>query len=296
MPRPAVDVVVPFRGDARRLRDLRARLVELELSDGDSVTIVDNEPRPVAAPGAAGPVRTIHAPAVQTPGFARNRGVEHTGNAWIVFLDADVVAPPTLLERYFDPAPAEHTAIVAGGIRDEAPSPGQRGPAARYAYLRRSMSQDMTLQHGDWAFVQTANCACRREAFEAVGGFRDELRAGEDADLWYRLRAAGWGLERREQAEAAHRGRQTVRALLAQKACHGAAAAWLERSYPGSFPARRRPGLVWWGMRRAATGLTAAVRARDRDEALFAILDPMTTLAFEFGRSLPNERPLLRRS
>lgn len=297
MTRPAVDVVVPFRGEAGRLAEVGSKLALLELRDGDTITIADNSPGPPSsAPVAGGHLSTIHVPALQTPGFARNRGVERGRAEWIVLLDADVVPPRDLLDRYFEPPPAERTAVMAGGVHDEPPNGSRRSAAARYAHLRGSMSQDMTLQHGRWAFVQTANCACRRAAFDAVGGFREEIRAGEDADLCYRLKAAGWEIERREHAGAVHRSRRTVRALLAQQACHGSAAGWLDRSYPGSFPARRRPGLVWWGVRRAATGLADAARARDRDEALFAMLDPMTTLAYEFGRSLPNERPLLRRS
>lgn len=293
MHRPAVDVVVPFRGDARQLDELRERLEGLAVGEGDTVTVVDNTPgREPDVPGGGARFKTVRAPELQTPGFARNRGAEAGTAEWIVFFDADVVAPPSLLDRYFDPPPAERTAILAGGVRDEAPE-GPRAPAAvRYAHLRRSMSQDMTLIHGDWSFVQTSNCALRRSAFEEVGCFRGEIRAGEDADLSFRLRDAGWGIERREGAETVHRSRATVRSLLAQKAVHGAGCAWVDRSYPGSFPARRRPGLTWWGVRRAATGLTTAIRTRDRDEALVALLDPLTTLTFEFGRSLPNTRPL----
>lgn len=106
------------------------------------------------------------------------------------------------------------------------------------------MSQDNTLQRGRWGFAQTANAACRRLAFEAVQGFREDIRSAEDADLTYRLRAAGWELERREGAAVVHRSRQSVSGFVVQKAGHGAGAAWLNRTYPGSFPARRRPGLA----------------------------------------------------
>lgn len=284
MERPAVDLVVPFRGSAAELAEVRARLGVVALGPQDTVTVVDNSPRPH---GGA----DVSAPQLQTPGFARNRGAERGRAEWLAFLDADVVPPPSLIDDYFAESPAAGTGLLAGGVRDEHASPGA-GPAARYSYLRGSMSQDMTLQHGEWAFVQTANCALRREAFEGVGGFREGIRAGEDADLCYRLRAAGWATERREGALVAHRNRATLRALLAQKATHGAAGAWLNRQYPGSFPARRVPGLTWWGVRRAVGGVAAAVRDRRRDEALFAVMDPVTTLAYELGRSLPNQRPL----
>ena len=169
--------------------------------------------------------------------------------------------------------------------------PGGPG-VARYAYIRQFMSQADTLRFGDWGFAKTANLACRRAAFEEVGGFRDHIRAGEDADLTFRLRAAGWAFEQREGAAVVHESRQTARAFALQKLCHGAGAAWLAREYPGAFPARGRPGLAWWGVRHVTRGLAQAVRSRDRDRALWAVFDPLELLSHEFGRSLPNERPL----
>jgi GT2 family glycosyltransferase len=213
------------------------------------------------------------------------------GAEWLVFLDADVVPPPDLLDRYFDPPPDERTALIAGGVADEA-VPANGRPAARYSHIRGLMSQENTFRFGRWSFPQTANAACRRAAFEAVGGFREDIRAAEDADLAYRLRAAGWEVERRESATVVHRNRQTVRGFIAQRALHGAGGAWLARHYPGAFPARRRLGLLWWGVRTAIRGLASAAGSRNRDKALWALFEPLALLTYEFGRSLPNERPL----
>lgn len=285
-------MVVPFRGAAEDLHELRSRLTLLERRRGDSLTVVDNTPGR-AAPGAApgDPVQVLHVADIAAPGFARNRGAARGRAEWLVFFDADVEPSPDLLDRYFEPAPQQRTGLIAGGVTDEAVAPG--GPAvARYAHIRRFMSQADTLRLGDWGYPKTANAACRRTAFEAVDGFRDEIRAGEDADLTFRLRAAGWAVERREDACVVHRSRQTVAAFVSQKLCHGSGAAWLDREYPGAFPARRLPGLVWWGARHAAGGLWSAARSRSRDDVLWALLDPVELIAHEVGRSLPNERPL----
>lgn len=287
MARPAADVVVPFRGGPAELEEVRARLGRLELRPGDSVLVVDNTPGRRASP--AGDVPVISATERRTPGYARNRGAAGGSAPWLVFIDADVVPATDLLDRYFEPLPADGTGLLAGGIADEPVPPGGP-PAARYAYIREFMSQEDTLRFGEWGFPKTANAAVRRSAFEAVGGFSDEARAAEDADLTFRLKAEGWAVERREHARVVHLNRQTVRGFVLQKLNHGAGGAWLEKRHPGSSPHRRLPGLLWWGLRSSSTGLVRAARARDRDAALWALFEPLELIVHELGRWLPNER------
>jgi len=283
-------VVVPFRGGRAELRALRQRLSKLELGEGDSVLVVDNSPDATPVSDALTPgVPVVIATGRSTPGFARNQGAARGCGTWIVFIDADAEPALDLLDRYFEPLPDSCTGMLAGGVLDE--QVPRTGPvAARYAYLRRIADQQGTLRFGKWGYPKTTNAAVRRAAFDAVGGFREELRAGEDADLTYRLRAAGWQIEGRAEARVVHRNRQTVAQFVAQRAVHGAGAAWLERTYPGSFPSRRRPGLVWWGIRTALRGLAAALWHHDRDRAVRALMEPLDDVAFEFGRSLANER------
>lgn len=297
MARPHVDVVVPFRGRPEALDELRRRLSGLELRAGDSFYLVDNTPgRAPGADASGGEPRVLRANERATPGYARNRGAERGEAEWLVFFDADVIPPHDLLDRYFEHPVPEDAGLLAGGILDQHVPPG--GPAVmRYLYISRGMSQDHTFRHGpEWGFGQTANVACRRTAYEAVGGFREDIRAGEDADLNYRLKAAGWRVERREDAAATHLSRGTLRDLIVQRAGHGSAAAWLDRRYPASAPRRRRPGLTWWALRHAVSGLASAAARRDRDAALLAVLEPVEQLVLEFGRSMPNERPLPSRS
>jgi mycofactocin glycosyltransferase len=281
-------VVVPFRGTAAELSRLGERLGRLELREGDSALVVDNTP---GAPGPADPIAVPvhHAAERSTPGYARNRGVAAGRADWVVFLDADVEPPPDLLDRYFESAPRERTALLAGGVVDQPVPPGAPA-AARFAHLRRLMSQDHTFGWDDWSFAQTSNAACRRRAFEAVGGFREDIRAAEDADLAYRLKAGGWEIERREEARVVHLSRVSVLDFARQRLLHGAGGAWLDRHYPGSVPRKRWPGLLWWGLRSATKGVAQAAWRRDRDQAILALLQPLENIAYELGRALSNER------
>ena len=285
MTRPAIDVVIPVAGDAATVADVVARARALTLGDDDTVTVVDNRGTGVDAP------EVIVADGVRTSYFARNAGARRGSAPWLLFLDADVHAPPHLLDRLFADEPSERTAVLAGAVIDEPAGAG--APAAvRYAELKHSMSQEVTLGHGRWAFAQTANCAVRREAFDGIGGFREHVRSGGDADLCWRLAAAGWELERRTGAAVVHRNRPTVGGMLLQRFRHGSGAGWLAREHPGAMPARSWPGLAWWSLRRAGAGVVALARG-NRDGALAVLLDGPAVWAFELGRLVPN-RPLRR--
>lgn len=290
--RPAVDVVLPFRGTDEQLSQVVERLAALSLRAGDTVTIADN--RRGAADRLHGTVRVVGAGERQTSYHARNVAAGQGTAPWIVFLDADVLPPAELLDRYFTPLPGVDAGILAGAVVDEpAAEAGAATAAERYAWLKSSMSQEITLAGDAWAFAQTANAAVRRAAFEQVGGFDEGVRSGGDADLCFRIRAAGWALERRDEAAVVHRNRATVPRMLAQRARHGAGAAWLSRRWPGAAPRRRWPGLAWWSARRAAHGLLCALRG-DRDAALVGLLDGPAVWAFELGRLIPNRpRPRL---
>jgi hypothetical protein len=284
--------VLPFRGSDAQLELVLQRLGLLVLGDGDTVTVCDNRP---GARGSTGPdrIRVLGAGELQTSYHARNRGVAQGMAPWIVFLDSDVIAPPDLLDRYFDRRPTDRVGVLAGAVVDE-PSTDETA-AARYAWLKSSMSQEITLADDEWAFAQTANAAVRRAAFDQVGGFEAGVRSGGDADLCFRVRAAGWTLERRDEAAVVHHNRQTVPRMLAQRGRHGAGAAWLSRRWPGALPRRHWPGLAWWSVRRSAEGLLAALRG-DRDKALLGLLDGPAVWAFELGRLIPNHpAPRLRR-
>ena len=289
-----MDVVVPFKGSSSALGRMRERLAALSLRDGDSVLVVDNTParerldQPEPGDGA---VPVLRAAEIPTPAFARNRGAERGAAEWLVFCDADTRPHPDLLDRYFDPPPGARTGLIGGGVVEE--EVAADAPAlARYTYLRGAMSQDDTFAFGKWGYPKTANVACRRAAFEEVGGFRERIRAAEDADLTYRLRAAGWEVERREGAAVVHAGRTTLRSFVVQKAVWGAGGAWVHATYPGSVPLIGGAGVIRWAVRAVAGGLVAAARRRDRDAAIMALFRPLEAVAWELGRLLPNERPV----
>jgi SAM-dependent methyltransferase len=286
--RPPIDVVVPFSGSARSLADVVGRLQRLTVGERDTVTIVDNTRAGAgrALPDPA-PIRVVRAADRQSAYYARNRGAAVGDQPWLLFLDADVVPPPELLDRYFIVAPEPQTAVLAGAVRDCPPASGRETLAGRYARLRRLIDQANTLDTPR-PYAKTANCVVRRAAFDQVSGFADDIRSGGDADLCFRLREAGWDLEPRPDASVEHHSRRHLASLLGQRARHGSGAEWLEARYPGFVgPRRRLLGLARDGARGAVRACAFLLRG-NRDQAMLALLDPISDAAFDVGRRLPN--------
>jgi GT2 family glycosyltransferase len=283
-----VDVVIPFRGSAPELHDVLGRAAALRLDASDTLVVVDNSPEAAGLGGPSERVAVLEANDVHTSYFARNRGAARGDAEWILFLDADVEPPSDLLDRYFDSPPGERVGVLAGAVEDAGDAPDAKPTVAeRFAELSRPMAQENTMREGDWTYAQTANCAVRRAAFDAVGGFTEDVRSAGDADLCFRVRRAGWEIESRPSATVVHRNRTTLRALLRQRARHGAGVAWLNRAYPGAFPPRRSPGMVWWTAK-DTVATVRAIAARDRDRVILTGVRLLWFWALELGRFLPN--------
>jgi hypothetical protein len=263
------------------------RLDRLALTDADTLTVVDNRRAPsgTVLPSACR-AELLHAPDHQSSYHARNRGAAGGSNPWLLFIDADVEPRPDLVDQYFATEPDATTAVLVGAIEDVLPD-GVETLASRYACMRRLIDQANTLDTKH-PYAKTANCAIRREAFEQVGGFEDQIRSGGDADLCFRLASEGCRLELRPNALVRHRARHRLVDLLGQRARHGSGAEWLEHRYPGFVGPRRRLRGLAADIARGAVNSALAVVHRNSDSALILALDPVSNAAFEFGRRVPN--------
>lgn len=230
MPRAAASVVVPFAGSPAELEAALAALAALELTDSDEVLLADNRSEP--QPGVRGRVEIVEARGPASSYFARAVAARRARNPWLVFLDADCLPEPGLLDAYLDPEPPARVAVLAGSIENWSERDTR---VARYVRRRAMLDQAHTLRHAR-PYAVTANVAVRREAFQAVGGWPDPVRSGGDADLCWRLVEAGWELESRPNARVRHRNRESIRALVAQLHRVGAGMQWLDRRWPGAFP------------------------------------------------------------
>jgi mycofactocin system glycosyltransferase len=158
----------------------------------------------------------------QGPAAARNAARALIATSLVAFLDADVSTPDAnwisnLLWHFDDP----RVALVAPRVRGEAHSPLDLGdqPARVRAGTRVS-------------YVPGAALVVRVDALDAIGGFDERLRFGEDVDLVWRLDDAGWHCRYDPAVTVWHEPRPTWRSRLRQHAGYGTSAAPLALRHP----------------------------------------------------------------
>ncbi len=271
-----VSVIVPFAGDAATAIAALEALSRIELGDGDEIVFVDNTPSGVAPRDAGSPIEVVHAPQRRSAYFARNAGVTRARGDWLLFIDADCVAPPSLVRDYFSSNPGERVGILAGELVGD---PAQTELTARWSRSRRGLRTAREAERAGPAAGVTGNMAVRREAWDEVGGFPGDVRSDADIELCWRIQAAGWSLEHRPDAVVLHRDPQGVRAIWRQAVGYGAGRRWIQSLHPDSGG---RPPLLGPLIRAGAGALVWALTLRF-ERAAFKLLDGVAAAGLRWG-------------
>lgn len=119
------------------------------------------------------------------PGEGRNRGAEAAQADVLLFIDADCIAPPNLVEAV---VAALDDAKVIGGATGFLPVEGHPGERILFA-LANGYQRAMTL----WGFPHNAGYCFffRRDAFRRLEGLREDMPLNETHDLALRSRSLG---------------------------------------------------------------------------------------------------------
>lgn len=259
---PFVSVVVPAYNRAALLEPCLASLFaqtypraryEVVLVDDGSTD--DTAARAVAlASGWDGRFTLVRQPN-GGPASARNAGIRAATGAIIAFTDSDCTASPDWLVGLVD-------ALVAGGADGAGSQIANVTPPGWVAsYLTASNFYRQRVRRGAVDYLLTASVAYRRAALEAVGGFAERRGAwGEDADLSFRLKQAGFRLLLAPTGGVTHYGSPASVATFARELYrYGRGNVLLSRTWRnGRTPAvelTRHAGAValafWLALRRA---------------------------------------------
>ena len=182
---PDYSIVVPAYDEERLLPETLARLRQAMGATplvGEIVVCDNNSTDRTPAIAAEAGARVVFE-SVNQIARARNTGARAARGRYLVFVDADTVVPPRLLERALRALAAGRT--CGGGA--EGVMEGVSGLAARLVGLWNAFSRWRRLAAGSFVFVL-------REAFEAVGGFSESVYASEE--IWLSRAVKRWGRRR----------------------------------------------------------------------------------------------------
>ena len=172
-----VSIIVPAFNEERLLGGSLAAIREaMTAFEGAELIVCDNNStdRTAEIARAAG-ARVVFEPVNQIA-RARNTGAAQASGDWLLFVDAD--SYPTL-ELFQETRAAIASGCLAGGatVAFESADPVIRFWVAAW----NSLSRRLRWAAGSFIF-------CEAAAFREVGGFSQELYAGEEIDLFQRLK------------------------------------------------------------------------------------------------------------
>jgi glycosyltransferase involved in cell wall biosynthesis len=186
-----VSVIVPVRDEEESIRELLDGLLEqtrlpdeIIITDGGSVDATPQIIEEYVGKGA--PVRLIRAGAA-LPGRGRNLGAAEAQYEWLGFTDAGIRPARDWLEALVRKAEQDETIDMVYGSWSPVTDTFFKECAA-IAYVPPPTTRQGTLVRP--RFI--ASTLLRRSAWEAVKGFPENLRSGEDLVFMDRVEGAGF--------------------------------------------------------------------------------------------------------
>ncbi|HKS10607.1 MAG TPA: glycosyltransferase [Pyrinomonadaceae bacterium] len=186
-----VSVIVPVRDEEQSIRELLDSLLkqtrppdEIVITDGGSVDATPQIIEEYIQQGA--PVRLIRAGAA-LPGRGRNLGAAAAAYEWLAFTDAGIRLENNWLETLVARAAQDASVDIVYGSWEPVTDTFFKECAA-IAYVPPPSPRDGIVARP--RFI--ASTLLKREAWEKVGGFPEDLRSAEDLLFMDRLEAAGY--------------------------------------------------------------------------------------------------------
>ena len=240
---PAVTVVIPVRNRTRSL----AHCLEA-LGDTDPVVVVDDasdDPAAVAETCRRHGATVIRRSVNGGPGAARNQALPAITTELVAFVDSDCRVLPGWLDALTPMFADPRLGAVAPRVR-----PGSAATSRRPSVLARYSAGRSALDMGPESsevgagrvvgYVPTVALVARVGAL--AGGFDERLRVGEDVDLVWRLRQAGWRVRYEASVTVRHDEPTSWAELLGRRFRYGTSAGPLARRHPGRLaPLELRP-------------------------------------------------------
>lgn len=200
---PRISVIVPVYNGAHYLDRCLDAILASDYPDYDLILVDDASTDGSGEIGRRQGVTVIRRPQQAGPAAARNAGARCAQGDILLFIDADVVATPTTLERVAATFLQHPEVAAVFGSYDDSPA------ATNFLSQYKNLCHHFVHQHARAeATTFWAGCgAVRRSVFLDVDGF-NELRYAkpsiEDIELGYRLHAHGYRIRLDKALQVKH--------------------------------------------------------------------------------------------
>ena len=271
---PGVSIVIPVKDRAEELERCLASLAALDYPhENIEVIVVDDGSRDESTQVARrfGALVVPSGGTGRGPAAARNVGARAAGKEFLAFIDSDCTASPEWLRELIPAFNDAGMAAVGGDVAGMCTA----SRVDRYEAVMSSLTLGSRERFGssgdDTFYLPSCNLLLRRILFLSVGGFKDSMHVGEDVDLTWRLRDAGWTIAYLPKGTVFHEHRSTLRSFMSRRFDYGTSEGQLQILHPNRRKRMVIPPLLaavlalcivapcarWWPLLAAAGLLTA---------------------------------------
>jgi len=279
---PHVSIIIPVMDRAEELRRCLDSLSLLSYPHDKIHIIVVDDGSKDSSPEVAREYGALVLPSGgigRGPAAARNIGASRAQGEILAFIDSDCSASSSWLDELIPAFEDKRTAAVGGQVDGLC----SESAVDRYEAVMSSLSLGSRSRSGssghDTFYLPSCNLLVRRCAFASAGGFEESMHVGEDVDLTWRLRDAGWSISYLPAGNILHEHRSSVRSFMSRRFDYGTSEGMLQLRHPERRKQMVIPPLLatvlilclvapladWWTVPLAAGILLAdvvAIRAR----------------------------------
>jgi GT2 family glycosyltransferase len=230
---PRISVVVCTYNGSSTIRDTLDALQFVDYPDYEVIVVDDGSTDHTTLIASEYQVRVIR---TENRGLsaARNTGMEAASGSIVAYTDDDAYPDEHWL-KYLAWTFMTTSFVGVGGPNIPPPGDGRIAECVAHA---PGGPIHVLISAQEAEHIPGCNCAFRKDALQAVGGFDPIFRAaGDDVDLCWRLMERGWEIGFQPAATVWHHRRNSLRTYWKQQKGYGKAEALLERKWPSKYNA-----------------------------------------------------------
>jgi len=208
-----LSIIIPTFNSAKYIGECLESLKKLDYEKSFSeILVIDGDSKDETADVAKQKGATVYGSATRIIAAQRNFGAGMAKGDIFAFIDSDCVAPVNWLKVAIELLKREDV----GAVGAEYALPND------VSWIEKTWDNNIEKCNGEVDWLPSGNLIVKREAFEKIGGFREDLITSEDVDFCERLRKAGYKIVSDNRLSVVHLGNpKTVKEFFIKEVWRG---------------------------------------------------------------------------